>query len=109
VSLAGQTKKEFVVTVDPGLLAKHGLRIQEGPVLCSHRLMLELGAADEERRVSQLSLAEQDILSYLATLLVPETADELEGARSARRVRAARDAARQTEAVQSFYRGDAAR
>jgi hypothetical protein len=43
----GEATREFVVTVDLGLFRKHGVGIQEGPSLCSHKLLTDLKTSTE--------------------------------------------------------------
>ena len=43
----GEATRHCVVTVDLGLFRTHRVGIQEGPSLCAHKLLRDLGASSE--------------------------------------------------------------
>jgi hypothetical protein len=68
----GEKARPIIISAEIPLLVQHHVRIQDGPALCLHALMLEnhgleLSQIGAPKRV----LTAQDLLAYLASLPVP--------------------------------------
>src|SRR5438046_9208135 len=60
-------KREFTVNVQSEAFRPAGLKLQDGPSICSDRLKRALGADTEKWRAeAELSIAEREIDQYLA-------------------------------------------
>ena len=67
-SVPGEKARPVVVTADIPLLVKHHVRIQDGPDLCLHTLMSEVGGLDlSQTGALRRALTVQDLLAYLAS------------------------------------------
>ena len=65
--VAGEKNRLIVVAAEIPLLVKHHVRIQDGPALCLHVLLLEMQSIElSEPPVSRRVLTETDVLTYLA-------------------------------------------
>ena len=70
--MPGEKSKPIVVSAEIPLLVQHHVRIQDGPALCLHALMLENQGFDlAQTGVPKRVLTAQDLLAYLASLPVP--------------------------------------
>lgn len=71
-SVPGEKAKPIVVSAEIPLLVKHHVRIQDGPDLCLHTLMLEIPGFDFSQTVGlRRVLTAQDLLAYLASQPAP--------------------------------------
>jgi hypothetical protein len=66
----GAETRHFLVDADLALFAKHGVSMQEGPVICLRVLNAELGSTAGQPNVSR-RLGDDDMLRYLSTRPVP--------------------------------------
>jgi hypothetical protein len=65
--VAGEKNRLIVVAAEIPLLVKHRVRIQDGPALCLHVLLLEMQSIDlSSPPISRRALTETDVLTYLA-------------------------------------------
>ena len=70
--MPGEKSRPIVVSADIPLLVEHHVRIQDGPALCLHALMLENQGFDRAQTgAPRRVLTAQDLLAYLASLPVP--------------------------------------
>jgi|SRR5579864_723963 hypothetical protein len=70
--MPGEKARPIVVSADIPLLVAHHVRIQDGPALCLHTLMLENQGSDlVQTSLPKRVLTAQDLLAYLASLPVP--------------------------------------
>lgn len=68
----GEKARPIVVSAEIPLLVQHHVRIQDGPALCLHALMMEIQGFDaSQTSTPQRVLTAQDLLAYLASLPVP--------------------------------------
>ena len=68
----GEKAKPIVVTVEIPLFLTHQIRIQDGPALCLHTLMLEINGLDfPPTGTLRRQLTAQDVLAYLASRPLP--------------------------------------
>jgi hypothetical protein len=71
-SVPGEKAKPIVVSAEISLLVKHRVRIQDGPDLCLHTLMLEIQGVDfSQTGAPRRVLTAEDLLAYLASRPVP--------------------------------------
>jgi hypothetical protein len=78
--IVGEKNRLIVVTAEIPLLVKHHVRIQDGPALCLHVLLLELQSIElSQPPVSRRALTDTDILTYLAGR--PQPAPSIKGKR----------------------------
>jgi hypothetical protein len=65
--VAGEKNRLIVVAAEIPLLVKHRVRIQDGPALCLHVLLLEMQSIElSSPPISRRVLTETDVLTYLA-------------------------------------------
>lgn len=65
--VSGQAAEQFVVSVDLGLLAKHGVMLQEGPALCENSLAaILLGGSKVTLAGYRHVLTEDDLRNHCA-------------------------------------------
>lgn len=70
--MPGEKSRPIVVSAEIPLLVQHHVRIQDGPALCLHTLMLEnQGLELSQTGAPKRVLTAQDLLAYLASLPVP--------------------------------------
>src|SRR5579864_1586837 len=70
--MPGEKSKPIVVSAEIPLLVQHHVRIQDGPALCLHALMLEVQGFDPSQiGLPPRVLTAKDLLAYLASLPVP--------------------------------------
>jgi len=68
----GEKARPVVISAEIPLLVEHHVRIQDGPALCLHTLMLEIHGFDRSQTgAPPRVLTAQDLLAYLASLPVP--------------------------------------
>jgi hypothetical protein len=60
-----------VVSADISLLVKHHVRIQDGPDVCLHTLMLEIQGVFSRTGVTRRVLTAEDLIAYLACQPIP--------------------------------------
>jgi len=61
----GRSTRRFVVTADVALFLKHGVAMQEGPVLCLRKLLADLETSPEPRRHE---LGNDDLVAYTSSI-----------------------------------------
>lgn len=70
--MPGEKSRPIVVSAEIPLLVEHHVRIQDGPALCLHTLMLENHGFDlSQTGAPKRVLTAQDLVAYLASLPVP--------------------------------------
>lgn len=69
----GEKSTEVVVAIEISLFTKHRLRIQDGPALCLHVLLLDIEKA-ELAHAANHELTDEDIVAYLASRPLPPQA-----------------------------------
>jgi hypothetical protein len=70
--MPGEKSRPIVVSAEIPLLVEHHVRIQDGPALCLHTLMLENQGFDlSQTGAPKRVLTAQDLVAYLASLPVP--------------------------------------
>jgi len=70
--IIGEKSTEVVVAVEISLFTKHHLRIQDGPALCLHVLLLDIEKAELARAAgANHELTDEDIVAYLASRPLP--------------------------------------
>jgi|SRR5271169_6222195 hypothetical protein len=68
----GVKARPVVISAEIPLLVEHHVRIQDGPALCLHTLMLEIQGIDSSQTgAPPRVLTAQDLVAYLASLPVP--------------------------------------
>ena len=67
----GEEPREYIVTADLALFARHRVGIQEGPTLCLHRLLELSDASGAPARPSPDSLTDLDMTTHLANRPAP--------------------------------------
>jgi len=78
--VVGEKNRLIVVAAEIPLLVKHRVRIQDGPSLCLHVLLLEMQLIESsEPPISRRALTDTDILTYLASR--PQPAPSAKGKR----------------------------
>ena len=70
-SVPGEKAKPIVVSADISLLVKHHVRIQDGPDVCLHTLMLEIQGVFSQSGVPRRVLTAEDLIAYLACQPIP--------------------------------------
>jgi len=71
----GQKARPIVVSAEIPLLLQHKVRIQDGPALCLHTLMLEIQDMDfSQTGILRRLVTAQDLLAYLASQPPPPAA-----------------------------------
>ena len=70
-SVPGEKAKPIVVSADISLLVKHHVRIQDGPDVCLHTLMLEMQGVFAQTGVPRRVLTAEDLIAYLACQPMP--------------------------------------
>jgi hypothetical protein len=75
----GEKNTLVIVAAEIPLLVKHHVRIQDGPALCLHVLLLDIQSIELSEPVLRRALTDTDITSYLATR--PQPAPSTKGKR----------------------------